>query len=56
VETIREVFLHMNISRRGVLLGSAAALWAQDPKFSADVNVVTVLATVRDPEGHVQRT
>ena len=38
-------------SRRTFLLGSAATLWAQDAKFSSDVNAVTLLATVRDRDG-----
>jgi VWFA-related protein len=46
----------MNISRRTLLLGSAAsALWAQDAKFSTDVNVVTLFATVRDRDGRVAK-
>lgn len=45
----------MRISRRHLLLGSAALAWAQDPQFSSDVNVVTLLATVRDKEGRVAK-
>jgi VWFA-related protein len=41
------------ISRRTLLLGSSLGLWAQDPKFSAGVEVVTLLATVRDREGRI---
>jgi VWFA-related protein len=43
----------MTISRRSFLLASAAAAWAQDAKFSTDVNVVTFFATVRDSDGGV---
>src|SRR5689334_199892 len=43
----------MPISRRSLLLGSAGRLWAQDAKFSTDVNLVTLLATVHDREGRV---
>ncbi len=48
----------MSLSRRGFLLASAAAAWAQDApvsdaRFSTDVNVVTLLATVRDSDGRV---
>jgi VWFA-related protein len=42
-----------SFSRRAFLLGSAAALWAQDSTFTTDVNVVTVLATVRDSDGRI---
>jgi VWFA-related protein len=45
----------MQISRRSLLLGTAATLCAQDPKFSSDVNVVTLLVTVRDRDGHVAK-
>jgi len=45
----------MQISRRSILLASAASLWAQDSTFSTDVNVVTLLATVRDSDGHIPR-
>ena len=37
----------MTISRRGLLLSLAPLLRAQDTKFSTDVKVVNVLATVR---------
>jgi VWFA-related protein len=40
-------------SRRSLLLGIPFLLRAQDPKFSTDVSVVTVLATVRDRDGHI---
>jgi len=43
----------MRISRRSLLVGTAASLWAQDSKFSTDVNVVTLLATVHDRDGRV---
>jgi VWFA-related protein len=45
----------MPIARRTILLGLAAKAWAQDqqPTFSADVNVVSFLATVRDKDGRV---
>jgi VWFA-related protein len=45
----------MLISRICLVLGSALSLWAQDSNFSADVNVVTLLATVRDRAGHVAK-
>jgi VWFA-related protein len=41
------------LSRRALLFGSALKLWAQDAKFSTDVNVVTLLATVHDRDGRV---
>ena len=40
-------------SRRGFLLPSAGTLLAQDSTFSTDVNVVTLLATVRDSDGRI---
>ena len=45
----------MRISRRHFLLGAAAVLpgAAQEPRFSADVNVVTLVATVRDRDGRI---
>src|SRR5260370_42385767 len=45
----------MRISRRTFLLGSAFPVEAQQPTFSADVNVVTLMATVRDREGRIAR-
>jgi len=51
----------MQISRRSLVLGSAVSLWAQDrlsspdAKFSADVNVVTLLVTVRDRDGRTAK-
>jgi VWFA-related protein len=45
----------MQISRRSILLASAASLCAQDSTFSTDVNVVTLLATVRDSDGHIAK-
>jgi VWFA-related protein len=45
-----------HLSRRTFLLGSAATtLLAQDSTFSTDVNVVTLLATVRDSEGRIAK-
>jgi VWFA-related protein len=41
------------LSRRTLLFGSALKLWPQDAKFSTDVNVVTLLATVHDRDGRV---
>src|SRR6185369_8109827 len=42
------------LSRRNFLyLAGAALARAQDPKFSTSVNVVNVLATVRDPKGKI---
>lgn len=43
----------MRISRRHLLLGSVVRALAQDASFSADVNVVTLLATVRDRDGQM---
>ncbi len=43
----------MEISRRSLLLGGAFRVLAQQPTFTTDVNVVTLLATVRDKGGHV---
>ena len=43
----------MRISRRSLLLGGVWHIWGQESKFSADVNVVTLLATVHDKEGRV---
>ena len=43
----------MRISRRHLLLGSVARALAQDASFSADVKVVTLLATVRDRDGQM---
>jgi len=45
----------MQISRRSLLVGTACCLWAQDSTFSTDVNVVSLLATVRDSDGHVTK-
>jgi VWFA-related protein len=45
----------MTLSRRSFVLGTATALWAQDAKFSTDVNVVTLFATVRDADGHIAK-
>src|SRR5436309_12050389 len=45
----------MTISRRGLLLSLAPLLRAQDTKFSTDVKVVNVLATVRDKHGQIIR-
>ena len=38
-----------------VLLACSASAEAQDPTFSADVNVVTLLATVRDRDGRIAK-
>jgi VWFA-related protein len=43
----------MLLSRRFLLFGGAVRLAAQDARFSADVNVVTLLAAVRDRDGRV---
>ena len=45
----------MRISRRTFLLGSAFPVAAQQPTFSADVNVVTLMATFRDRGGRIAR-
>lgn len=41
----------MRISRRNLLLAAGCRAWAQEPKFYAAVDVVTLLATVRDRNG-----
>jgi len=46
----------MPISRRSLILGSLGTLWAQDPKFSTAVDVMTVFATVHDREGRVVKS
>ncbi len=43
----------MGISRRNLLVAAACRIWAQEPKFSAGVDVVTLLATARDREGSI---
>jgi len=44
----------MRIARRSIVLGLFAKAWSQDqPTFSADVNVVSILATVRDKSGRI---
>jgi VWFA-related protein len=43
----------MPISRRALLFGGALRLCAQDAKFSTDVNLVNLLATVHDRDGRV---
>lgn len=43
----------MQISRRNLLLTAAGSLLAQEAKFSGGVDVVTVLATVRDRDGRI---
>jgi VWFA-related protein len=46
----------MRIARRTVLLGLIGTAWSQDqPTFSADVNVVSIFATVRDKDGRIVR-
>lgn len=46
----------MQIARRSLLFGLVANAWAQSQAtFSTDVNVVSVLATVHDKDGHVIR-
>lgn len=41
----------MRISRRDLLVAVACSLWAQEAKFSTGVDLVTLLATVRDAQG-----
>ena len=41
----------VGISRRSLLLAAAWPMWPQDARFSADVHVVTLFATVRDADG-----
>ncbi len=51
--------MDLRVSRRSFLFaGAAAAGWAfaDDAKFSSDVEVVNVLASVRDKQGHVIKT
>jgi len=44
----------MRIARLSIVLGLIARGWSQDqPTFSADVNVVSILATVRDKGGRI---
>ncbi len=43
----------MSISRRSLLVGSCGWLWAQEPRFSTGVDVVTLLANVHDRDGHI---
>jgi VWFA-related protein len=44
----------MKIARRSIVFGLAVAAWPQDQAtFSADVNVVSILATVRDRNGRI---
>lgn len=44
----------MEMSRRQIILAFAARAWAQEaPTFSADVKVVSLLATVQDKDGRV---
>src|SRR5579863_6586112 len=45
----------MRISRRTLLLAAACRAWAQEAKYSAGVDVVTLLATVRDRQGLVAK-
>jgi len=41
----------VGISRRNLLVAAACRMFSQEPKFSTSVDVVTLLATVRDREG-----
>jgi VWFA-related protein len=43
----------MQISRRGLMLGAAIRAFAQEPTFSTEVKVVTLLATVHDRDGAI---
>jgi len=44
----------MQIARRSTILGLIAKAWPQrQPTFSADVNVVSIFATVRDESGRI---
>jgi VWFA-related protein len=43
----------MQISRRGLMLGAAIRPFAQQPAFSTEVKVVTLLATVHDSNGAI---
>lgn len=43
----------VRISRRSLLLAVVSRAWAQDAKFSAGVDVVTLFATVRNSQGLV---
>jgi hypothetical protein len=42
---------NVRISRRALLIAVAGRLWAQEAKYSTGVDVVTLLATVRDAHG-----
>jgi VWFA-related protein len=41
----------MRITRRSLLVAAACRAWAQAAKYSTGVDVVTLLATVRDAQG-----
>jgi VWFA-related protein len=43
----------MPLSRRTLLFAGALRMFGQEPRFSADVDVVTLFATVRDRDGRV---
>jgi hypothetical protein len=43
----------MQISRRDLMLGAATRAFAQEPTFSTEVKVVTLLATVHDRDGAI---
>jgi VWFA-related protein len=43
----------MQISRRDLMLGAAIRAFAQEPTFSTEVKVVTLLATVHDGNGAI---
>src|ERR1700722_138419 len=45
----------MPVSRRNLLLGAACRAFAQQPDFSTGVDVVTLLATVRDRDGLIAK-
>ncbi len=45
----------MDLSRRAFLLSTAFPLLAQQPTFSAGVDLVTLMATVRDKDGRIAR-
>ncbi len=46
----------VSVSRRTLLAAALSRVWAQAPQFSVDVNVVALLAAVRDKEGLIVKT
>jgi hypothetical protein len=46
----------MQIKRRDIVLGIAFRALAQEPRFSTEVKVVTLFATVHDRDGAMGRS